>query len=405
MTDLVDQARGGIDADELRELARALVRARSENPTGSTADACAIVADTLAAADFVTERFEPAPGHVSVVASYDFPEPGRTLLLNGHVDVVPALADGWTRDPWEAEVEGGRLYGRGSLDMKGPLAALVLAARSVVDAGFPLRGRIVVAAVADEEAGGRHGTGALVAAGKLVADAAVIAEPGDGGVVIAHRGMCFIELTTHGRSVHASVAHKGVNAVESMLEALRVCRTLELRHTPHPLLGVPSIAIGTMIQGGHKVNVVPDLCRATLDVRTLPGMSEQEVLEDFHRHFDATLPEQQRPDVETLMWGEAGATDVGAEIVGVAAEAYAREFGRPPELQAMPAATDGWWLTNRAGIPTVMGLAPGGIEQCHVVDESIDLAELERYARIYAHVVVAYLGDSAEGGAGAREAD
>jgi acetylornithine deacetylase/succinyl-diaminopimelate desuccinylase family protein len=406
MIDLVDQARAEIDGVELRGLARALVRARSENPAGSTAEACSIVADTLAAGGFAVERFEPEPGHVSVVASYDFPEAGRTLLLNGHVDVVPAAADGWSRDPWAAEIDGDRLYGRGSLDMKGPVAALVLAARGVVDARLPLRGRLVVAAVADEEAGGRYGMGALVTAGTVDADAAVIAEPGDGGVVIAHRGMCFVQLTTRGRSVHASIAHKGVNAVESMVEALRACRTLELRHTPHPLLGAPSIVMGTTIEGGQTVNVVPDLCRATLDVRSVPGMRDEEVREDLRRHFDATLPAQQRPEVEILMWGEAGATDPNAEIVVLAAEAYAHEFGRQPELRAMPAATDGWWLTNRAGIPTVMGLAPGAIEQCHVVDESIDLGELERYARIYAHVVAAYLRpDRADGGAGVREAD
>lgn len=276
--------------------------------------------------------------------------------------------------------------------MKGAVAALALAARAVVEARLPLRGRLVVAAVADEEAGGRNGTGALVETGLVAADAALIAEPGDGGVVVAHRGMCFIQLTTRGRAAHASMAHRGVSAVEAMVEALRACRTLRLAHTPHPVLEPPSVAIGTTIAGGEKVNVVPDLCRATLDIRTLPGMTEEGVHADLRRHFEAVLPEHQRPEIETLMWGEAGATDPGAEIVAVAAAAFEREFGRAPAIQAMPASTDGWWLTNRGGIPTVMGLAPGGIEDCHVVDESVDLIELERYARVYVDVIASYLG-------------
>lgn len=393
----IEQARAIVDPAELRVLTQQLVQARSENPSGSTAEPCRIVAETLEPAGFRIQVLERDPGHVSIIATYDFTEPGRTLLMNGHVDVVPAAADGggWTRDPWAAEIDGDRLYGRGSLDMKGPVAALALVARGLVEACVPLRGRLVVAVVADEEAGGRNGTGALIDAGLIDADAALIAEPGDGGIVVAHRGMCFIQLTTRGRAVHASVAHKGVNAVEAMVEALRTCRTLQLTYASHAILDPPSVAIGTTIDGGHKVNIVPDVCRATLDIRTVPGMTEEGVQEDLRRHFAAALPEHQRPELETLTWGEAGATDPEAEIVAVAGDAFEREFGRRADVHAMPASTDGWWLTNRAGIPTVMGLAPGGIEQCHVVDESIDLNELERYARVYADVVASYLGVAA----------
>src|SRR5581483_1107154 len=127
-------------------------------------------------------------------------------------DVVPA-GDGWTRDPWSGDVDGGRLHGRGSLDMKAAVAGLAVAAASL--RGLPLAGRIVVAAVADEEVGGHRGAGALVEGG-LTADAAIVAEPGDGGVVVAHRGMCFLQLTTRGRSTHASMPHRGVNAIELM---------------------------------------------------------------------------------------------------------------------------------------------------------------------------------------------
>lgn len=393
MSDLSERARQSVVGDEVISLARRLVAVRSENPPGSTREACEVVAAELEPAGFELEYLEPADGFVSLVATHVFPEPGRTLLLNGHVDVVPVghSADDWTCDPWAGEVRDGSLFGRGSLDMKGPLAGLVVAARSLVRSELPLRGTLVLTAVADEEQGGHRGSGALVAAGKAQADAVVIAEPGDGGVVVAHRGMCFLQLTTHGRSAHASMPERGVNAVELMLDALTACRSVELRHTAHPILGGPSVAIGTTIAGGQRVNVVPDRCQATLDVRSVPGMTEAGVLEDFREHFRRLLPASRQPELETLVWGEPAETSPDAEVVGTATAAFQREFGHMPPVRGMPAATDGWWFANRAGIPTVMGLAPGGIEGCHVVDEHVDVEELVRYARVYADLTATFM--------------
>src|SRR5215217_3306615 len=121
-------------------VAQRLVRVPSENPPGDTRAVCEAVADELASTGFEIELYEPVEGFANVIATYDFPEPGRTLILNGHVDVVPVglTAPDWTHDPFGAELTQGRLYGRGSLDMKGPVAALVVAARSVVRARMAL---------------------------------------------------------------------------------------------------------------------------------------------------------------------------------------------------------------------------------------------------------------------------
>lgn len=391
---VIEQARALVSLDEVVAVAQRLVRIRSENPPGDTREACAAIIDELEPAGFEVELFEPVAGFANVIAAWSFPEPGPTLVLNGHVDVVPVgdTAEAWTYDPWGAELHGGKLYGRGSVDMKGQVAALIVVARSIVRAGLPLRGRLVLTAVADEEQGGKRGTGALIEAGKIAGDAVLVAEGSDAGITVAHRGLSFVQLTTHGRSAHASVPENGVNAVEAMIEALRACRSLRLRHTPHPLLGSPSIAVGTTISGGTRPNVIPDLCRATLDVRNLPGMSESAALADLEEHFRTCgLPEHQRPDVEFLVWGEAGETSPDAEIVQVAARAYEREFGRTPALRGERAASDGWWFTNRAGLPTVMALGPGGVAAAHIVDECIDLGELERYARVYADIVARFL--------------
>jgi succinyl-diaminopimelate desuccinylase len=380
--------------NEVTAVAQRLVRVPSENPPGDTRAVCEAVAEELGPAGFEIELYEPLEGFASVIATYEFPEPGRTLILNGHVDVVPVglTAADWTHDPFGAELAEGRLYGRGSLDMKGPVAALVVAARSVARARMELRGRLVVTAVADEEQGGKRGTGALLEAGKIQGDAALIAEPSEGGVIVAHRGMCFVQLTTHGRSAHASVPANGINAVEAMVDVLTACRTLRLSHTPHFLLGSPSAAIGTTIRGGEKTNVIPDHCQATLDIRHVPGMSQDCVVSDLEQHFrECGLEGHRFPDIEIVLWGGSGETSPEAEIIRLAAQAHEREFGEEPSLLGQLAATDGWWFT-RASIPTVIGLGPGGVAGCHVIDEHVDVAELERYARVYADVIACFLG-------------
>lgn len=388
---LSEAARAAVDVQAVVPLAQRLVRTFTENPPGATRAACELLAAELESDDFETELFEPEPGHVSLIATHTFDRPGRTLVLNGHLDVVPAT-EGWTRDPLGAEVEDGRLYGRGALDMKGAVAAMTVAARSLVRNGLPLGGRLVVMAVADEEQGGKHGSGALVEAGKVEADAVVIGEPSNGGVVIGHRGVCFLRIRTFGRTGHASMPEHARNAVEVMVDALVSLRDVEFSHEVHPVLGSPSMAIGTTIAGGRKVNVVPDRCEATLDVRMVPGMTPAGVVAGLHRALAASgLSTPSQYEVDVLMSGETATLDPESELATLAADALGRELGRRPALGGMPAATDGWWFANRAGIPTVMGLGPGAISGCHVPDEHVLVAELEAYARIYADLAARFL--------------
>jgi succinyl-diaminopimelate desuccinylase len=391
---LPEIARSAVDLAAVVPLAQRLIRTCTENPPGDTRAACEILIDELDEQGFELELFEPASGHVSLVATHTFRLPGPTLVLNGHLDVVPAT-DGWTRDPLGGEVEDGRLYGRGSLDMKGAVAAMAVAARSLVKGQMPLRGRLVLMAVADEEEGGARGSGALVEAGKVEADGVVIGEPSDGSVVVAHRGACFMRLRTHGRAGHASMPDNAANAVELMLDALTAIRRLELVHVRHPYLHGPTTAVGTTISGGRKVNIVPDYCEATLDIRMVPGMTPESILDqlqDALARQGLRAPEQYELDI--VMSGEVGITDPDSELVAIAAEALELELGRPAPVAGMPAATDGWWFANRAGIPTIMGLGPGSIGGCHVADEYVEVQELQAYTRVYADVVARFLGSA-----------
>lgn len=376
--------------DEVVSLAQRLIRIRTENPPGHTSAACNIVGDALDQAGFATESIETGDGIANLVATHRFSTDGPTLLLCGHLDVVPA-GEGWTRDPWGAEAEGGKLYGRGAVDMKGPLAALVIAARDVAVSGAKLRGALIIAAVADEEEGGARGAVALTNQGKLEADGAIVAEPGGGGVVVANRGLCFVEIRTRGKAAHASQPSDGVSAVERMVDTLVALRTCRLRHEAHSLLSAPSIAIGTMISGGTKANVIPDSCRATLDVRPVPGMSPATVLDDIRRHIHVSgLGEQ--TDVEIVRWGDPGETPADSAIVIAACKAYEHEFRMKPTIGGISGYTDGGCLATRAGIPTVMAFGPGSVADCHIADECVSISQLHAYSRVYAGTIVNFLG-------------
>lgn len=385
-----------VETPEVLHIARRLVRARSANPPGDTTEAADVVEAELSGTLEIT-RLEPMPGFVSVVASHTFPQSGPTLIFCGHLDVVPVdqRLDRWTRDPWAAEVADGWLYGRGSLDMKGAVAAMIVAIRRAVRGTPGLCGQLVLAAVADEERGGQLGAGTVVTSAVTGGDGVIIGEPGDGGISVAHRGMCFVELTTQGLASHASAPTAGINAVTSMVKVLNALQGIQLTHIPHPLLGRPSIAIGTMISGGTTANVIPDSCQATLDIRKVPGMSDDSVLADLSRHLAAAgITNGVACRIAASV--EPAVTQADEPIVYAASESFREEFGQVPSIRGLAASTDGWWFRNRLGIPTVMALGPGRIRDCHTVDERVAIADLESYTRIYEGIIRRFLSGEAQ---------
>jgi succinyl-diaminopimelate desuccinylase len=216
------------------------------------------------------------------------------------------------------------------------VSAVIVAAQDAVTSAAGLRGRLVITAVADEEQGGARGTGMLARQGLVEGDGAVVVEPGDGSIVTAHRGLCFVELATHGRSAHASLPDEGINAVEIMVDVLTAMRSLKLSHEPHPVFGGPTVVAGTVIHGGHKANVIPDGCTATMDVRTVPGMDGETVKAEVAAHAEAFGVEPGRLSVRIANWGEPGETNDDARIVSVCHEAFAAEFGHAPEVRSIP---------------------------------------------------------------------
>jgi len=375
-----------IDSALVVACARDLIRARSENPPGDEREAAAVVAAHAADAGLDVEIVETAPNRVNVIATLDSGRPGRTLLWNGHIDVVPiGDASLWKHPPFEAVVDDGVLHGRGAADMKGPCASAIAAACALKAEGGPATGRLVLQFVADEEVLGPHGTLALFERGRAGADAAIVGEPTDLSVAVAERGMLWVIARTAGVAAHGSRPDLGVSAIE---EAARVVLTLRAHRNgkSHPLLGEPSLNVGT-IQGGSKINIVPDSCTIAIDRRTLPGETDEGILDEMRAALgEAGLS----ASLEIIHRADPVEVDPNSEIVTHAIAAHTAVRGAGARIGAMTGATDAHVLAGKAGIPTII-FGPGSLDQAHTTTEHVAIQDLIDGARIYAHLFDSYL--------------
>lgn len=369
-------------------LARLLVSIPSVNPSlaaGGVGEAAMaeVAAELLSGWGLATEIREVAPGRANVIARLD--GDGPTLLLNGHLDTVGV--EGMTIDPFAAEMRGDRLFGRGSCDMKGGVAALLAATQRLADSAGP-RPNVVVALTADEEHAS-IGMADLVSGSTPVADLAVVCEPTSLRVMPAHKGFVWIEAEFRGRAAHGSRPDVGIDAIRHAGLYLAALDTLAAELTDreaHPLLGHGSFHAGT-IRGGTAESVYPDRCSLLLERRTMPGERPADVVAEFMAVMDQLRRREPNTSAELRMTLERPGTEVPLEsrlVQGLLAASA--DAGVPARVEGMTAWVDAAFL-NEAGTPAVC-YGPGSIEQAHTEDEWIDAGEivtcasvLERFAR------------------------
>lgn len=386
------QLRRGLDLDELVAVAQELIRYPSVNPPGDESAAAAFVAAELerlgAHAVAVVSAGE---GRDSVTARWGKPG-GRVLAWNGHLDVVdPGDEASWRFGPFEAHVAEGRLWGRGTADMKGSVAAMLQSLAIIRRLQLPIDGELLITVVADEEAGGKYGAGYLAESGMMgTADAGICGEPTSLRPLVAARGRLWLEVEAIGVAAHASTPELGRNAISAIVDLAGTLSQLELSDAPHPLLG-PATLTPTMITGGESPNSVAGRCTLTLDRRFPPGQSADTVREQID---DVVAQVMARHHVE---WGvvervrfDSSEIDADSEIVGVAARAVEAVTGSRPEVGGIPGSTDARFLIA-AGIPTVI-FGPGELALAHTVDESIAVSDLAEGALAYAATIADFLG-------------
>jgi acetylornithine deacetylase len=360
---------------ELAELTARLVAIDSVNPTlvpggAGEAEIARFVADWLGEAGLEVELVGPA-ARPSVIGVAQGAGGGRSLMLNAHTDTVGVAG---MEHPLDARLENGRLYGRGAYDMKGSLAAVMLAGREA--ARLRLRGDVVVAAVADEEAAS-IGTEAVLE--RLRTDAAIVAEPTGLTVGVAHKGFVGLELETEGRAAHGSRPDLGLDAIAKMGRVLMGIETLDrgLRATPgHPLLGTGSLH-ASLIEGGQELSSYPASCRLEAERRIVPGETAEQA-EDELRLLLAGLAADDpdfRASVRVLFAREPFEIATDDPLV-----VLVRRLAGGAELSGQAYWADSG-LLGAAGIPTVL-FGPAG-EGAHAVVEWVDLTSLERCFEVY----------------------
>jgi len=364
--------------DDLTALLSDLVAIDSVNPSlveggAGEAEIAAYVARWAREAGLEAQVLEETPGRPSVIVTARGSGGGRTLLLCGHLDTVNVEG---MADPHTPRVDGDRLYGRGSYDMKAGVAAALIAAREAARSG--LAGDVVVAAVADEE---HASLGVQEALRTVRADAAIVTEPTELELVVAHKGFVWSEVEVTGRSAHGSRPHLGVDAIVKMGPVLTELGALDaaLGEREHPLLGRGSVH-ASVIEGGVELSSYPARCVLGLERRTLPGETAADVeaelaaLLDRCRRADPALAAEQR----TLLVREPFEVDRDAELVGLVRAAAAEVLPQEPRIGGASYWADAAFIAA-AGIPTVM-FGPGG-EGAHAIEEWVSLADTEAVAR------------------------
>lgn len=360
-------------------LTAALVRVDSRNPSlvdGAPGEyaVAQLLADVLHAWGFRVELQEAAPGRPNVIARIGRSSGGRSLMFNGHLDVVGT--DGMTHAPFDGDRRQERIFGRGSSDMKAGVAAMCAAAvRAAADVDFP--GEIIVTGVVDEEFESL-GTRALVASG-IRADAAIVTEPTRLAIMPAHKGFVWIDVTLRGRAAHGSRWDIGIDAIRHAGLLLAELDRLDNDVLPkrgHPLLGRPSIH-ASLIEGGAGMSTYPERCLLRLERRTIPGERVAEAVGEVEAACGRLRARRPTFAAELAVGVTQSPSDVpvDAPIVRALDDAL-RRCGEPIRIEGMSAWTDAAIL-NDAGIPAIC-FGPGDITLAHAAEEYVIIEEIER---------------------------
>jgi acetylornithine deacetylase len=381
-----------IDTEYLTTTLAGLIRINSVNPSlvagaAGEAEAAGFVLKSLRGLGLDVRLAEAAPGRPSVIGLLRGAGGGRSLMLNGHLDTVST--DGMPH-ALVPEIRGGRMYGRGSYDMKGGVVACLAAVKALRDAGAALQGDVVVAAVADEE---YASIGSAQVAAQVKVDGAIVTEPTGLDLCLAHKGFVWLEVETIGRAAHGSRFQEGIDANLRMGRVLGELERLEasLRTgRPHPLVGPPSLH-AALLAGGTELSTYAERCTLKIERRTIPGESLSQVEGEVQailgglRAADPGFLAAQR----TLLERRPFEVSPDAPLVQAIRESAAAHLGRPPACMGVA-----YWMDTAvlaaAGVEAA-AIGPTGAG-AHAALEWVDLQSVADVAAILAATAIRYCG-------------
>ncbi|HDS08937.1 MAG TPA: M20 family peptidase [Firmicutes bacterium] len=365
--------------NELIELTCELIRKKTINPPGDEYLAAEIVKNFFERNGIEFEIFEKEKGRTNILG-YINRGKKPSVLLAGHLDVVPeGDPDSWKYPPFDPVVKDGMIYGRGSMDNKGQTAALLMAAKELKKIEGEIGIEIIIGAVADEELGSTYGMVYLVNEAGVLPDFAIIPDIGGGNraIDIAEKGLVNIKVISYGKKAHSSLPKLGLNAIDRLAEFIKKLEPIILTHQPHPILSPPTKSVN-IIHGGAAHNIVPDKAEIIVNVRYLPGMTPESIIEDFKKVaakvkkgkfefkvMDYLVPTEVSPEnnlVNALKYNAKKYMDIDLKLIGLGGATVCKQL-------------------IEKGI-TAVGFGPGSDAVAHMSDEYVKIKELIEFQKI-----------------------
>jgi len=387
MNHSIDKVIQQVDEQEVIHLLRELVKIPSES------------GDEEAIAKFIEDRLNAAGIHVRNVSNNIIGQLGEgdpTLVLNAHLDTVPpGDFSKWTAEPFSAEIRNNRIFGRGSSDCKGGLATILMASESIKKAQIVLKGTLIVLGTAYEEVGRKkvdERKGIIEMLDKKIidhADAAIIAEPTDLQISLGHRAPNNFEIVVHGRPAHAAMPDQGINAIE---KAAKIILALQNQDLPiHKILGRGTQSVD-MIEGGTRPNVVPEVCKITMDRRLTVG----ETPESATRGIEQLIADLKKvdPDLQAEVQCTYGSlptfTQAETPIVTTLQKSFRNILNQDPTLTCSRFGTDGGFIYHTLNIPVVI-FGPGKEPLAHKTDEYVEIEQLVAATKVLIGTALTFL--------------
>jgi len=374
---------GAVQEAELVEYCREMVRIKSVNPPGDEMAMAEYVANVLKSIGLEVKLLKHSSSRASVLAILRGSGQVPALLYSAHLDTVPLGAEQWIHEPFAAETLDGKIWGRGSADMKGGLAALLVMAKIMANSGLSIKGDLIFAITAGEEVDslGAKSVASYPDLGPV--QAIIVPEPSYNDIYIAEKGALWLEISTYGKTAHGSMPALGKNAVMMMVELIKGLENFFIPFESHAMLGGFSMSINT-ISGGIKTNVVPDRCVVSIDMRTVPGQDHHDIMarfqgliKDLGKHdpdFKASIEiTNDRPPIET---------SPKEPVVKMMVDIVADITGEIPIPKGVNYYTDAATLAPAFKAPMII-CGPGHPGLAHQPNEYVEIEKLVQAAKIY----------------------
>jgi succinyl-diaminopimelate desuccinylase len=372
----------GLDAISLTQK---LISFNTINPPGLERDCAEYLGALLEAGGFQVSYHEFGVARTNLVARLEVGKEKPPICFTGHSDTAPLGLGNWSRDPFSGEIQGDAIYGRGASDMKGGLAAMVVAALRIAKREERKAGMTLII-TAGEETGSEGAYHLATLHPKLrEVGAIVVGEPTANYPIVAHKGALWLEAKTTGVTAHGSMPEQGVNAIYKAVEVISKLQKYEFAVSTHPLLGEPTINVGTF-SGGLNINSVPDQAKIGIDIRTIPGLTNREVFQNLQNRFGADVELRRVVDVGSV------ATDPEHEWVQQVFEIMELLLKERPVARGVSYFTDASFLTPAFGSAPTIILGPGEPTQAHKTDEFCYIDKIEEAADAYFEIAEAWCG-------------